>query len=588
MVMQYFAQDEAAKLDPTLTVYQTLAGDSPIDMVPHIRTILGGFLFSGDDIEKPVRVLSGGERTRLAVARMLLRPANTLLLDEPTNHLDLDSKDVLLEALEDFGGTLIFVSHDRYFVDKLATKVIEIGRGDAVGLSGQLRRVPVEQEAARDAGAEPRRCRARRREARGARCDVRERSRRPEPTASAHRRVRSLGPRLAPEPRASDYEEKKKADAEARRARKEAEARQRRISRPRSPDRQGGGRDQGGRGPDGGPRVLREPRRVQAGHRPPPGPDVGGRGPDEQVGGAPGTRQKCNFWPDSVSPPSPAHSPKALKIGPFAMNPAGHTLCPVDLITMLSSDMAAKPIVAPEQEAPPSQAAEEPAPRPGTESCPDGFYRDMVWNLRNGVVAITRDGRVAVMNDDRLPRAGPEAARRATSAATSPRSSRTSPTCCRIMAGAFELSHLPNRAELRLKNTGKVIGYTLSHVKDARGRDVGATLFFKDLTRVEQLEERERLRDRLAALGEMAAAIAHEVKNPLAGIEVMAGLLKRQLTESPDAQNVLADIIKEAKMANVIVQEVLAFVRPIRLQVEDIAVADVIRDAIAMAESQRR
>jgi ATP-binding cassette subfamily F protein 3 len=126
LVMQYFAQDEATRLDPTLTVYQTLAGDSPIHMVPHIRTILGGFLFSGDDIDKPVRVLSGGERTRLAVARMLLRPANTLLLDEPTNHLDLDSKDVLLEAIEDFGGTLIFVSHDRYFVDRLATKVIVV------------------------------------------------------------------------------------------------------------------------------------------------------------------------------------------------------------------------------------------------------------------------------------------------------------------------------------------------------------------------------------------------------------------------------------------------------------------------------
>jgi ATP-binding cassette subfamily F protein 3 len=132
VVTQYFAQDEATRLDGPLTVYQTLAGDAPIHMVPSIRNILGGFLFSGDDVDKPVRVLSGGERTRLAVARMLLRPSNTLLLDEPTNHLDLDSKDVLLEALEDFGGTLIFVSHDRYFVDKLATKVIEIGGGHAL------------------------------------------------------------------------------------------------------------------------------------------------------------------------------------------------------------------------------------------------------------------------------------------------------------------------------------------------------------------------------------------------------------------------------------------------------------------------
>jgi two-component system nitrogen regulation sensor histidine kinase GlnL len=130
-----------------------------------------------------------------------------------------------------------------------------------------------------------------------------------------------------------------------------------------------------------------------------------------------------------------------------------------------------------------------------------------------------------------------------------------------------------------------VIGYTLSQVRDARGSITGATLFFKDLTRVEQLEERERLRDRLAALGEMAAAIAHEVKNPLAGIEVMAGILKRQHAESEDAQSILRDIIKEAKMANAIVLEVLDFVRPIRLQVERISLSDVVRDAIATAES---
>jgi ATP-binding cassette, subfamily F, member 3 len=136
VVMEYFAQDEAIRLDPTLTVYETLASGSPNDMVPAIRNILGGFLFSGDDVYKKAAVLSGGERTRLAVARMLLRPSNTLLLDEPTNHLDLDSKDVLLDALEDYGGTLIIVSHDRYFVEKLATKIIEIGHGEAVVYPG--------------------------------------------------------------------------------------------------------------------------------------------------------------------------------------------------------------------------------------------------------------------------------------------------------------------------------------------------------------------------------------------------------------------------------------------------------------------
>jgi ATP-binding cassette subfamily F protein 3 len=136
VVMQYFAQDEATRMDPAPTVYETLASGSPNDMVPAIRNILGGFLFSGDDVYKRVRVLSGGERTRLAVARMLLRPSNTLLLDEPTNHLDLDSKEVLLDALVDYGGTLMFVSHDRYFVERLATKIIEVGNGTALVYPG--------------------------------------------------------------------------------------------------------------------------------------------------------------------------------------------------------------------------------------------------------------------------------------------------------------------------------------------------------------------------------------------------------------------------------------------------------------------
>ena len=221
---------------------------------------------------------------------------------------------------------------------------------------------------------------------------------------------------------------------------------------------------------------------------------------------------------------------------------------------------------------------------PATPVAEDSFYRDLVWSMRNGVLAVTRDGTVAVMNEVAyqilgLKRRPSDIGRPFTAVL------KTQQDICRILAAAFELSHLPNRAELRLKSTGKVIGYTISQVRDSRGRVTGATLYFKDLTRVEQLEERERLRDRLAALGEMAAAIAHEVKNPLAGIEVMAGILKRQLADSPDAQSILGDIIKEAKMANAIVLEVLDFVRPIRLQVERVSVADAIREAVATAEN---
>ena len=115
---------------------------------------------------------------------------------------------------------------------------------------------------------------------------------------------------------------------------------------------------------------------------------------------------------------------------------------------------------------------------------------------------------------------------------------------------------------------------------------IGAVMFFKDLTQVEQLEERERLRDRLASLGEMAAGIAHELKNPLAGIEVMAGLLRRQVPDSKDAQSLLADILSEAKLANAIVVEMLEFVRPVRLQVERTDLGEVLQQSVTMAESK--
>jgi ATP-binding cassette subfamily F protein 3 len=224
VVAQYFAQDEATRLDPSLTVYQTLAGDAPMHMVPHIRNILGGFLFSGDDVDKPVRVLSGGERTRLAVARMLLRPSNTLLLDEPTNHLDLDSKDVLLEALEDFGGTLIFVSHDRYFVDRLATRIIEIGGGDAVVYPGTYEEF-LWSRRQREAGRAPA---AAAPAARVASAPARETgSGAPRPPQGG-RTASVMAASSKPQAQMS-YEARKREEAAARRDRKAADARRRRI-----------------------------------------------------------------------------------------------------------------------------------------------------------------------------------------------------------------------------------------------------------------------------------------------------------------------------------------------------------------------
>lgn len=132
----YFAQDVQKQLDPALTVYDTLKHGCPFDLVPQLRNLLGAFLFSGEEIEKRVAVLSGGERNRVALARMLLTPSNVLLMDEPTNHLDLDAKDVLLEALQSFEGSVLFVSHDRYFLDNLSTRVYALDNGELYNYPG--------------------------------------------------------------------------------------------------------------------------------------------------------------------------------------------------------------------------------------------------------------------------------------------------------------------------------------------------------------------------------------------------------------------------------------------------------------------
>ena len=215
----------------------------------------------------------------------------------------------------------------------------------------------------------------------------------------------------------------------------------------------------------------------------------------------------------------------------------------------------------------------------------DRFFRHLVSSLRNGVIAIHRDGRLALINDEAC-RIFAIARADATIGSPFTETFRQWPDLVRVLAGAFDLTTLPNRAELRLKELDRVVGFTLSQVRDEAGAPIGAVLFFKDLTHVEQMEERERLRDRLVSLGEMAAGIAHELKNPLAGIEVMAGLLRRQVPDSPDAQSLLADILSEAKLANAIVVEMLEFVRPIRLQVEQTDIANVLKQSITNAESK--
>jgi ATPase subunit of ABC transporter with duplicated ATPase domains len=125
--MGYFAQQSYELLDPTLTVWEQIQKDFPLESIGTLRSLLGAFQFSGDDVDKKIRSLSGGERSRLVLARMLLDPPNFLVLDEPTNHLDLATKEMLVEALGDFEGTMLFVSHDRAFLRGLSNRVLELG-----------------------------------------------------------------------------------------------------------------------------------------------------------------------------------------------------------------------------------------------------------------------------------------------------------------------------------------------------------------------------------------------------------------------------------------------------------------------------
>jgi ATP-binding cassette, subfamily F, member 3 len=155
VMVSYFSQDQDDLLTSNKTVWDEVYSVAPNHIVPQLRTLLGCFLFSGNSIEKPVSVLSGGERSRLVLCKLLLSPANCLLLDEPTNHLDIRSKDILMDSLKDYEGTLVFVSHDRYFLDGLATKVLEVGGQTAVSYIGNYEDYLFKKAAMEQQNAQP-------------------------------------------------------------------------------------------------------------------------------------------------------------------------------------------------------------------------------------------------------------------------------------------------------------------------------------------------------------------------------------------------------------------------------------------------
>ncbi|MGL4619050.1 MAG: ATP-binding cassette domain-containing protein, partial [Chroococcidiopsis sp.] len=130
VIPSYFEQNQAEALDLNKTVMETIHDEVPDWTNEEVRTLLGRFLFSGDTVFKKVAALSGGEKARLALAKMLLRPANLLILDEPTNHLDIPAKEMLEEAIQNYDGTVLIVSHDRYFISQVANKIIEIRDGE--------------------------------------------------------------------------------------------------------------------------------------------------------------------------------------------------------------------------------------------------------------------------------------------------------------------------------------------------------------------------------------------------------------------------------------------------------------------------
>lgn len=212
------------------------------------------------------------------------------------------------------------------------------------------------------------------------------------------------------------------------------------------------------------------------------------------------------------------------------------------------------------------------------------FYRGIVNGMRCGVLAIDRDGRLVLIND--LARQILELAEDPEMGVPVEAALAEHPQFARVLRESFSLASLPNRAEIELEarsERGKTIGFTISLVDGGDGETAGAAIFFKDLTHVEHREEQERLKDRLAALGQMAANLAHEIRNPLAAIEVSCSLLKRRMSAEDSSRDLLDKIIAEVRRLNRTITSSLEYVRPVSLALAFAPIEPVLDEAINVA-----
>ena len=218
----------------------------------------------------------------------------------------------------------------------------------------------------------------------------------------------------------------------------------------------------------------------------------------------------------------------------------------------------------------------------------DGFCRGLIRGMRCGILTIDREGRLVMVNEHAqqiLDLTDPPTLGLPVEVAL-----RDYPQLARILLESFCMSSLPNRAEIDLRcvsDKGKTIGFTLSLVPDEGGQPVGAAMFFKDLTHVEHREEQERLKDRLAALGQMAANLAHEIRNPLAAIEVSCSLLKRRLGAQAPGRDLLDKMITEVRRLNRTITSSLEFARPLSLSLAPAAIEPVLDEALEVAQGRR-